>query len=76
MANSISAVDADGHLEESHIDWRDRLPDDSRAGRPKEDRAAAVNYEPSSKAKRGPGPPAWASASAAPTAGPIHVVQE
>jgi len=28
MANSISAVDADGHLEESHIDWRDRLPDD------------------------------------------------
>ena len=67
MANSISAVDADGHLEESHIDWRDR---------PKEDRAAAVNYEPSSKAKRGPGPPAWASASAAPTAGPIHVVQE
>mgnify|MGYP007009030849 CR=1 FL=1 len=76
MANSISAVDADGHLEESHIDWRDRLPDDYKNRRPKEDRTAAVNYEPSSKAKRGPGPPAWVSASAVPTAGPIHVVQE
>jgi len=34
MANSISAVDADGHLEESHIDWRDRLPDDYKGRAP------------------------------------------
>ncbi len=34
MANSISAVDADGHLEESHIDWRDRLPDDYKSRAP------------------------------------------
>ena len=76
MANSISAVDADGHLEESHIAGATAYPTTTRAGRPKEDRAAAVSCEPSSKAKRGPGPPAWVSASAVPTAGPIHVVQE
>ena len=27
MANSFPTVDADGHLEENHIDWKKRLPD-------------------------------------------------
>jgi len=27
MANSFPTVDADGHLEENHIDWKSRLPD-------------------------------------------------
>jgi uncharacterized protein len=27
MANSFLTVDADGHLEENHIDWKERLPD-------------------------------------------------
>jgi hypothetical protein len=24
--NGIAVVDADGHLEENHIDWKERLP--------------------------------------------------
>jgi predicted TIM-barrel fold metal-dependent hydrolase len=27
MPNSFPTVDADGHLEENHIDWKERLPD-------------------------------------------------
>ena len=27
MANLFGTVDADGHLEENHIDWKERLPD-------------------------------------------------
>ncbi len=27
MARQFSTVDADGHLEENHIDWKERLPD-------------------------------------------------
>jgi len=27
MAHSFPTVDADGHLEENHIDWKERLPD-------------------------------------------------
>src|ERR687891_2971420 len=27
MANSFPTVDADGHLEENHIDWKERLPE-------------------------------------------------
>ena len=27
MDNNFLAVDADGHLEENHIDWKERLPD-------------------------------------------------
>jgi uncharacterized protein len=27
MANPFPTVDADGHLEENHIDWKERLPD-------------------------------------------------
>ena len=27
MTQRFGTVDADGHLEENHIDWKDRLPD-------------------------------------------------
>ena len=33
MDNNFLAVDADGHLEESHIDWKERLPDKYKAKR-------------------------------------------
>jgi len=34
MANSIPTVDADGHLEENHIDWKERLPDKYKSQAP------------------------------------------
>jgi hypothetical protein len=34
MDNNFVAVDADGHLEENHIDWKERLPDKYKSQAP------------------------------------------
>ena len=34
MDNNFLAVDADGHLEENHIDWKERLPDKYKSQAP------------------------------------------
>ena len=34
MANLFGTVDADGHLEENHIDWKARLPDKYKSQAP------------------------------------------
>jgi hypothetical protein len=34
MANFFGTIDADGHLEENHIDWKARLPDQYKSKAP------------------------------------------
>ena len=34
MTQRFPTVDADGHLEENHIDWKDRLPDQYKGHAP------------------------------------------
>jgi predicted TIM-barrel fold metal-dependent hydrolase len=34
MTNSFGIIDADGHLEENHIDWKERLPDPYKSKAP------------------------------------------
>ena len=34
MANLFGTIDADGHLEENHIDWKARLPEKYKSQAP------------------------------------------
>jgi hypothetical protein len=50
MADHFGTVDADGHLEENHIDWKKRLPDKYKSQAPSAATAATDNCARSSKA--------------------------
>ena len=72
MANLFGTVDADGHLEENHIDWKARLPDKYKSKAPDRRDSGNGQLRTIIEDKAWPRPADLASASAARTAGPTR----